>query len=219
MISRALPKCPTNEEIDRFLSVIKNPTHLMMIDFARYMGLRASEVCRVRTEDIDLINKLLTIPHQKNKNNYEKIPIPSFLFNKICSYMRSKKITKGWLFPAKKSSHSNPHFLPVAIRTFMMRYRGLSGLTETYNIKRNGQKCYRFSFHSFRHWFGTYCYDKTKDLRATQLMMRHSCISSTMCYMHTSLSQKQEICNDIWTDQDVERITHDPIVMNNCMSG
>ena len=41
-------------------------------------------------------------------------------------------------------------------------------------------------FHALRHYFGTEIYRATKDIRVTQVLLRHQSVSSTQIYAHVS---------------------------------
>jgi site-specific recombinase XerD len=43
-----------------------------------------------------------------------------------------------------------------------------------------------YHFHSLRHYFGTSVYSVTKDIRVTQVLLRHLAVSSTQVYAHVS---------------------------------
>ena len=43
-----------------------------------------------------------------------------------------------------------------------------------------------YRMHALRHYFATTVYSVTKDIRLTQVAMRHQSVSSTMVYTHVS---------------------------------
>lgn len=192
-------KFPTDEELKTFLEEVKDPRHQLICLFAVYMGLRRSEIVRIRLKDINFNEATLTLPEQKNGDKGEKMPIPSFLLSKILDFVEQDKfrVKNDFLFSSTKSKSG--HISSDSVKIMVSRIRKTAGLDNFYKIGRNNAKFHNFSFHSLRHWYGTRCYKKTKDLLSTQMMLRHKSINNTMIYVHiNNIDKKKEIINQIW---------------------
>lgn len=192
-------KFPTEQELERFLEEVKDQRHKLICSFAMYMGLRRSEIARIRLEDIDFFNQTLTLPKQKNGDMGEKMPIPKPLIKKIERFMQEDKfrLKNGFLFSSRKSKSG--HIAPDSIKLMVSRIRKKAGLDKVYRIGKNEAKFRCFSFHSLRHHYGTEIYNKTKDIHLTQIMLRHKSINNTLIYVHINNMEKKRFVTDlIW---------------------
>ena len=62
-----------------------------------------------------------------------------------------------------------------------------------------------YSIHSLRHSYGTYLYQRTKDLRLVQKQLGHSSIATTTIYADVTVEQTLEAVNGLFEEDD-----HDP---------
>jgi site-specific recombinase XerD len=54
------------------------------------------------------------------------------------------------------------------------------------------------NFHGLRHFYGTSVYSKTKDIRVTQVLLRHQAVSSTQIYAHVSEREVERAVVDLF---------------------
>ncbi len=95
-IKRPVSKIPisgtlSRQEIKRILENIKNIKHRLLIEVAYSCGLRLQETVRIKVEDIDFKNGILTV-----KKNSRKVPIPESLVRKLEIFKKDRK--KGYIF-------------------------------------------------------------------------------------------------------------------------
>ena len=144
MGSVALPKIITEAEYDLAINTVKKIRKRMtffwenVMHMASYGGLREGEICRVKLEHIDWLEKTILIPIQKNKNNNEKIVVADFLLNKLREHINQY----GWQI----KYHNNFVFFsqcgdkgsltPQAIRRFVCDLRKATGLVRTYGKRK-----------------------------------------------------------------------------------
>lgn len=64
-----VPFVPSRDEVAAFINAIDNPKVKAMVILMYSAGLRGSEVCRIKCEDIDRINMRIHITHGKNRSN------------------------------------------------------------------------------------------------------------------------------------------------------
>ena len=57
-----------------------------------------------------------------------------------------------------------------------------------------------YSIHSLRHSWGTYLYQKTKDLRLVQKELRHRSPQTTAVYADVTPEERSEAVNGVWDD-------------------
>lgn len=200
----SLIKCPKNEELELLLDSLTNLRAKLLFAFPVYMGLRVSEVVSIKVDSIDFFNSILTLERQKNGDIGEQVPIPAQLMKMIAHYMdneirfkNKRKQGNPYLFP---SCSSTGHMTTTAPRLYIHRLRkqgNLPFLNKYYKINPKGKQ-YNFSYHSLRHWYGSYAYKKTRDIYAVSKMLRHKSINNTMIYMSHNIDEKREIADMLW---------------------
>ena len=140
----ALPKILTEAEYDLAISSVKlvrkrscffweNVMHM-----ASYGGFRESELCRVKLDHIDWLEKTILVPLQKNKNNNEKVVVPDFLLNRLREHIKlyEWQIRKHDNYIFFSPGHSRGHIAPQSIRLFISNLRIASGLVRSYSKRK-----------------------------------------------------------------------------------
>jgi integrase len=171
-------KTYSTQEVDKIYSHLEKEDKLLLlfIKFVSYNFLRPIEVARLKVEDIDLINKTLTVK-AKNKVLKTKI-IPDILIEDI----KKMRLTKKHYFLF------TPHGVGEwqVTETFRRRWFGnrFNKAKETLNIGDN------YTLYSFRHTFITKLYRelrKTYSKRDTEdnlmLITGHSTLSALQKYL------------------------------------
>lgn len=134
------------------------------LHLAAYAGLRACEIAPLRGEDavLDSGARVLVIRESKGGDT-SAVPISAVLLPVVEALPR-----RGWWWPAGPRSHT-PHVSAGQVSKRTNRYLHELGIPET--------------LHTLRHWYGTHVYRATgRDLRATQELMRHRSMASTVGY-------------------------------------
>ena len=169
---RSLPQVMTRDEIKLLFSVADNPRDLATYALAYGCGLRVSEVCMVRTCDIDSKNMLLYVFHGKgNKDRYTVLP--QKVLDILRDYWRKTNPSKesGWLFPsASVSGHLE---------------RGVPEKSFKRDLKRAGITRDGLHFHSLRHSFATHMLEDGATVNQAKDLLGHRSISTTSIYLHT----------------------------------
>lgn len=163
-----IPYIPTRSEALQFISSIPDIKQKAMISLLYSGGLRVSEVCHLRYEDIDASAMRIYVSKTKNRSPRQTILSHTSL-SYIKDYWFSYNRPKDWLFP-KQTDSTRP------IDTFyVMRH-----------IKEHESRLHlphKLTAHSFRHAFGTHLYENGTDLYTIQKLMGHKSISSTFIYI------------------------------------
>ena len=134
-------------------------------------GLRVSELCSLKRNDVHLHEKILRVNGKGGKERI--IPIVDTCIKQMELYL--SLVRKNWI---KKNI---PNF-------FINQYGNV--LTRQYVhdlIKKKCQECHlnpNLSAHSFRHSFATHLLDGHADLRIVQELLGHSDIQTTQIYTH-----------------------------------
>lgn len=184
-----LPKTLSYDEIDRLINHNKgnNPSGIRddaMIELLYACGLRVSELVSLKMNNINLdTGFLITI----GKGKKERIvPVGEIALNKIRRYLFSGRAN---LLKAKRSD-----FLFVTWSGTPMTRQGFWKLIKKYAKEAGIKKA--FSPHTLRHSFATHLLDHGADLRAVQMMLGHSDISTTQIYTHVSRERLKKVHNE-----------------------
>lgn len=166
---RRLPVVLSQEELQRFFSVIRNIKHKALFMTAYGTGLRVSELVGLRVEDIDSSRMLIRVRSGKGqKDRYAKLS--AHLLEVLREYYRLRR-PKTWLFPG--SDPNRP-----------MKRSVVNIVANQLTAKAKINK--RVSPHTFRHSYATHMLDAGADLRTIQVLLGHLNIKSTTIYMHVS---------------------------------
>ncbi len=184
-----LPKTLTYDEIDKLINHNKGNDSSgirddAMIELLYACGLRVSELISLKMNNINLdTGFLITI----GKGKKERIvPVGEIALNKIRRYLFSGRAA---LLKDKRSD-----FLFVTWSGTPMTRQGFWKLIKKYAKQAGIKKA--FSPHTLRHSFATHLLDHGADLRAVQMMLGHSDISTTQIYTHVSRERLKKVHNE-----------------------
>lgn len=144
-------------------------------------GLRISEICALRAQDIDWNLQLIRV---KGKGKKERIvPIGTCALEAIRLY---------WSYLPIKPTGNDPVFLgqnprhlkPMSPRTFQLR---LKYYLKYVNIDP------KITPHKLRHSFATHLLDAGADLRSVQEMLGHAHLATTQIYTHVTTERLRKI--------------------------
>lgn len=162
-----LPQVPSKQEVATFLSSITDLKQKTMVTLLYSSGLRISEVCNLRCEDIQSNKMRIHINSTKNRCNRYAI-----LSEKALVLLRKYWITykpQNYLFPKQWGKD-------LPIDTFFLS-RHIHAHEELLGWER------RFTFHSFRHAFATHLYEDGVDLLTIKALLGHKSLNSTTIYV------------------------------------
>lgn len=167
-----LPFVPSQSEVQTFISSIPDIRIKTMVALMYSSGLRISEVCNLRYEDISRTNMRIHITHGKNRSDrYALLSAKSLEL--LTEYWFASGKPTGYLFP-KIHNPEKP------IDTFY-----LSRHIHEHEVRLGWPK--RLTCHSFRHAFGTHLYQNGTDLLTIKTLMGHKSLNSTLIYVHLSV--------------------------------
>jgi integrase/recombinase XerD len=175
---KTLPKFLSMEEVDRLIETpdTSQPRGLRdraLIEVLYATGLRVSEMVNLRQQDLNLESGYLTCTGKGRKQRL--VPIGD-----EASAWLERYITEGR--PALLKRRSSPRLFVNA--------RGGAGLTRVglwKILKEHGKQAglsRTLSPHVLRHSFATHLLERGADLRAIQMMLGHSDLSTTQIYTH-----------------------------------
>jgi len=166
-----LPAVPTREQVDLIINSISNPKHKAEIALLYSSGIRVSELCRLRCNNIIRSKNCIYISRSKNRRDrYAVLSDKAYgiLVNYILSSYRKAK-QEDWLFPGQKEGG---HICEMTVYNVFVKQLAKLALSG-----------YGFNLHSLRHAFGLHLYEAGTDLISIKEAMGHKCLSSTTVYL------------------------------------
>lgn len=94
----------TEDEYELIIDGCTNLQDKTLIQLAVTLGIRRDDICRLRIEDIDLVNRNLIYLEKKKKNRIRKVPMTASLTNTLIMYIKTLPKNSTYLFPARIKS-------------------------------------------------------------------------------------------------------------------
>jgi len=165
-----LPNIWSKETVERFFSVIDNPRDLAILMNIYGSGLRVSEICRLKVEDID--SKRMRIFVLQGKFNRDRYTILSQRgLEALRRYWKIYKLSspENYLFPGR---WNKGHLYYSWVEHMFRIYKAKAGITEPGTV------------HTLRHCFATHVLEAGGDVLYLKRLMGHACFASTDRYLH-----------------------------------
>ncbi|MSO36494.1 MAG: tyrosine recombinase XerD [Acidobacteria bacterium] len=175
---KTLPKFLSVDEVDQLLAapdttVPRGLRDRALIEVLYATGLRVSELINLKPQDVNLESGYLTTTGKGRKQRL--VPLGDEAASWVVRYLQESR-------PALLKKRPSPRLFVNA--------RGGTGLTRVGFWKiltAYGRQCgmtASLSPHVLRHSFATHLLDRGADLRAIQMMLGHSDLSTTQIYTH-----------------------------------
>ena len=185
-IGRHLPDVLSVEEIDRIISQIDLTTkegqrNKAMIETMYSCGLRVSELCSLKMEDLFLDEGFIRVTGKGSKQRL--VPISGRAIHEINLYLTDrchidiKPGAEPYLFLSIRRGRP---LTRVMVFDIVKNLTAMAGINKT------------VSPHTFRHSFATHLLEGGANLRAIQCMLGHEKISTTEIYTHIDRSRLRE---------------------------
>ncbi len=185
-IGRHLPDVLSVSEIDSIIKQINLSTkegqrNKAMIETMYSCGLRVSELCSLKMEDLFLDEGFIRVTGKGSKQRL--VPISGKAIHEIDLYLKDRSYIE--IKPGAEP------YLFLSIRrgrplTRVMVFDIVKNLTAMAGINKT------VSPHTFRHSFATHLLEGGANLRAIQCMLGHEKISTTEIYTHIDRSRLRE---------------------------
>lgn len=144
-------------------------------------GLRVSEVCNLKIEDINFSDDYVMI---RGKGDKERIvPFYEDIHKQLRNYLKGTR-------PLWVSDLQNPYVF-VNLRGKQFTSRGIQYLLNKAVV--NSGLMMNVHPHMFRHSFATHLLDNGADLRVVQELLGHSSLSTTQVYTHVSQQRLKSV--------------------------
>lgn len=163
---RSLPKFLRPSELDRLEENARSPRDRMIIRFGRFLGLRVSEIVKLRVDDVDLEQGIIAVLEGKGGKD-RNIPIPSRFLPEVEAWVKARG--RGYLFPSPRKKNA-----PLTTRAVQYLVEGAA--------LRGDVRRIRVSPHKLRHSFATAVLASGGDIREVQELLGHANIATTTIY-------------------------------------
>ncbi len=164
---KRLPQILSHDEVNALLQHAVTPRMRVMIMAGYGAGLRITEACRLRVEDVDSKRGLLFL-HATKGNKDRVAPLPARLLGELRQWWRATRPAGPWLFPGKDPSQ------PITRQAVTVQF------VET--VKASGVTR-KVVFHSLRHAFATHLLEEGIDLMTIQELLGHVNLTTSLRYM------------------------------------
>jgi site-specific recombinase XerD len=165
-----LPQILSREEIARLFAAAAHPKSRTFLMLAYGTGLRLSELCHLRVEDIDSHVDRMCIRVEQGKGAKDRyVPLADDVLQVLRAWWRSAH-PQAWLFSGVRDAS-----LPLDAKNPQRWYRAAcahAGIT-----KRGG-------IHTLRHCHATHLLEAGVDLHCLSQWLGHRHLSTTMRYLH-----------------------------------
>lgn len=176
-----LPAVPTVSEVNAIIDALKNPKHKAQMALLYSSGIRVSELCRLRCQDIYVSKNCIYISKSKNRSDRYAV-LSEKALSHLTAYIRNchKGAEKtDWLFPGKApGTHISTHTI------YLILIRTVAAL---------GWEGRGFTLHSLRHAFGLHLYEAGCDLISIKEAMGHRSLSSTTIYLTLGIGNGRSV--------------------------
>ena len=176
---RKLPNVLNKKQLLKLFGCIEETDVFIGSLIALCCGLRVSEVCGLRKQDVDFENEKIKVVQGKgSKDRYVMLPT------------KFKPILEKWfrvsdselVIPAVYKDKLHGSQLSLRFRKYLEK----ANLKIQTGTSITGQPLYAYSFHTLRHTFATFLLEKGVDLYYVQRALGHSDIHTTQIYTHIS---------------------------------
>ena len=166
-VPRRLPEILAGSEALRLLSCVTSIKYRAIGAVIYGSGLRVTEACSLKPEDIDSTRGLIHVRQGKGRKDRE-VMLGQKLLSMLREYWRVVRPRSEWLFPSKMSSAR-----PVHVRTVR---EALYKAAQAARLKR------RVGPHLLRHSFATHLLELGYDLEIIQSLLGHASAKTTRRY-------------------------------------
>ena len=182
-VSKKLPVYVEEKPMEALLTDVDFPDTFagvrdkLVLELLYGTGIRLSELIGLKTVDVNLYDKTITVLGKRNKHRI--IPLTQPLFALVQQYVQlkerefSNQADQNVLIVSDKGVAA----YPVLIQRIVTRY-----LTLVTTLEKK-------SPHVLRHSFATHLLNRGADLNAIKDLLGHSSLAATQIYTHTSLEQ------------------------------
>jgi site-specific recombinase XerD len=165
-----LPVVLSGTEVQRVFDAVRSLKYrgILMAQYAG--GLRISEACRLRPDDLD--SKRMVIHVRAGKGGRDRYTVLSEQFLAFLRDYYRKFRPNGWLFPG---GMAEGHASPDTSRRVFHAAVASAGISK------------KITPHTLRHCFATHLLESGVDIKVLQVLLGHGSLHATEVYTHISV--------------------------------
>ena len=161
----------SKSEVLRLMQAVRTPKAGAIVALLYGAGLRCSEVCTLRVQDVDSQRGVLWIRDSKGGKS-RQVMLGAILLRSLRAYWKNRPRNLSlYLFPGHPDHTA-------------MSTRAVSYLIE--RLRQDARIGKRVTPHTLRHSFATHLVEAGTDLRTVQLLLGHLNLQTTAAYLHVS---------------------------------
>lgn len=183
-VRRQTPVVLSPEEVARLIDAAPNLRYRTILMTLYGTGMRRSELCHLRPEDINKERMVIHIRQGKGGKDRE-VPLSPKLREQLRTYYRSVRRRNGWLFPSGQVRRRQEPITDKTVWHACETATRRAGITKAVHP------------HTLRHSFATHLYDSGADLPVIQDLLGHADPRDTMVYVHLSTRKLQSAPNPL----------------------
>jgi integrase/recombinase XerD len=186
---RQVPVVLSSDEVARLINAAPNLRYRTILMTLYSTGMRRTELCHLRPEDIDKERMIIRIPHGKGGKARE-VPLSQKLLDQLRAYYRSLRRPNGWMFPSLQLSRPGEPITDKVVWHACRQATRRAGITKAVHP------------HTLRHSFATHLLDNGAELPVIQILLGHDDPRDTMIYLHLSTRKLKAAPNPLETLAD-----------------
>lgn len=164
-VAHGLPQILSGSETLRLLEGIESVKYRAIVMTTYGCGLRISEVCSLKTDDIDSQRMVLRVDGKGGRQRY--VLLPERVLFMLRRYWVAEHPKKPWLFPGEQRG--------CCVSAAAVRYH-------LHASARKADLTKRVTPHVLRHSFATHLLELGTDVRVIQMLLGHRSIRTTVRY-------------------------------------
>ncbi len=164
---QSFPAVLGQDKLVELFAALRRPKYRALLVTCYAAGLRISEACALRVEDIDSVRMVLRVRYAKGSKQRYTV-LSKQLLAVLRAYWKLQRPPE-WLFPGQGK---RPHVSPDTVRHVFRQACDQVGL---------GKWC---TPHTLRHTFATHLLESGTELVVIQALLGHSTIKTTTVYTH-----------------------------------
>ena len=200
MSKNKLPIILSKEHIEKLFEAVYVPKISIAMFVSLMCGLRINEIRLLEFTDINLSQKKLIIRNSKNPNRSKEgygkdriVPLPECAISPIKKWISIIEGQSKYFLPSDKSPLTpvSKGYLHEGFNEVRTR-AGLKTIENEIKYKSNAKSFskkrnqYHIKWHSLRHFYACYIYERTRDLYSVSKLLGHNQITTTQIYAKVS---------------------------------
>jgi len=163
-----LPVVLSEQQVGQLLEALESPKYRVLFTTIYATGLRVSEACHLKTQDIDAARGVILVHGKGNKERL--VMLSPRLLAILRAYWRQERPRLPYLFTSRTGRLQNADYARVVLKKACAKAKLGKKVTP----------------HVLRHSFATHLLESGEDLRVIQVLLGHANIQSTTRYAQVS---------------------------------